>query len=171
MKQPLSGNCAKCKVFRESLHRDHITPKWKGGLDDAENIQFICANCHQDKTNEESRTTEFKEMIKNKNLGQKRSQESIEKMKEAAKKRITPEYREKLSKALKGKKCSEEKKEKIREAKIKQGLEQRKNRPSHCIHGHEWNEKNTRLNKEGHRSCRACARVTDGLRRLNKSQS
>lgn len=45
-----SGPCAFCGTQRRSLHRDHIVPKWKGGNDDDSNIQFLCANCHEDKT-------------------------------------------------------------------------------------------------------------------------
>jgi 5-methylcytosine-specific restriction endonuclease McrA len=39
-----------CGTWRRSLHRDHIIPKFKGGGDEPENIQLICANCHEDKT-------------------------------------------------------------------------------------------------------------------------
>jgi len=57
MKVPLkrrpSGNCKFCGVFRHSLHRDHIIPKFKGGSDDPSNWQYICANCHEDKSREE----------------------------------------------------------------------------------------------------------------------
>ena len=45
-----SGNCERCGVWRRSLHRDHIVPKCKGGVDDPSNIQNLCANCHEDKT-------------------------------------------------------------------------------------------------------------------------
>ena len=45
-----AGKCPLCGAFRESLHRDHIIPRFKGGTDDATNIQLICANCHEDKT-------------------------------------------------------------------------------------------------------------------------
>lgn len=48
-----SGNCILCNVFRKSLHRDHIIPKFKGGTNDESNIQYICANCHEDKTRED----------------------------------------------------------------------------------------------------------------------
>jgi hypothetical protein len=55
-----SGYCAICGMYRESLHRDHIIPKWAGGSHGPENIQYICANCHQDKTIEEIRSKEFR---------------------------------------------------------------------------------------------------------------
>lgn len=45
-----SGDCPLCGTFRSRLQKDHITPKFKGGLDTPENIQYICANCHQDKS-------------------------------------------------------------------------------------------------------------------------
>jgi len=45
-----SGNCPLCGVFRQRLERDHILPRHKGGSNESNNIQYICANCHQDKT-------------------------------------------------------------------------------------------------------------------------
>lgn len=55
MANGLSGNCKICGVWRRSLHRDHIIPRCKGGGDESENIQLICANCHEDKTVEDLR--------------------------------------------------------------------------------------------------------------------
>ena len=55
-----SGPCSKCGIFRNSLHRDHIIPKWRGGLNVEANIQLLCANCHEDKTNQELQTPEYK---------------------------------------------------------------------------------------------------------------
>jgi hypothetical protein len=57
-KLSIPGNCAICSVWRRGLHRDHIVPKWKAkrdnwteaAIENASNIQFICANCHEDKT-------------------------------------------------------------------------------------------------------------------------
>jgi len=46
---PTSGLCALCGTYRRTLHRDHIEPLWKGGPDTPENVQLICANCHEDK--------------------------------------------------------------------------------------------------------------------------
>ena len=37
-----------------------------------------------------------------------------------------------------------------------------------CIRGHEWTEENTRQDKEGQRSCRACARIRATERRRAK---
>jgi hypothetical protein len=47
------GNCQHCGIYRWTLHRDHIEPVALGGSDDEENIQYICANCHEDKTRED----------------------------------------------------------------------------------------------------------------------
>ena len=44
------GNCSLCGILRQSLHKDHIIPKFKGGTEDESNFQYICANCHEDKT-------------------------------------------------------------------------------------------------------------------------
>lgn len=56
----VSGPCDKCGVWRTSLHRDHVIPKSKGGSDDSENLQYLCANCHQDKTIEDVRGAQRK---------------------------------------------------------------------------------------------------------------
>src|SRR6266581_2747923 len=48
-----SGNCPHCGTWRLRLHRDHIIPRWKGGTNTSENIQYLCANCHEDKTRED----------------------------------------------------------------------------------------------------------------------
>ena len=47
------GPCGKCGVERRFLHRDHIMPRFRGGTDDPSNIQYLCANCHEDKTAED----------------------------------------------------------------------------------------------------------------------
>ncbi len=41
----------------------------------------------------------------------------------------------------------------------------RSKRP-HCPHGHEWNEKTTRINRDGSRHCRECFRLREAARRL-----
>lgn len=51
-----SGLCIECGTFRRFLHGDHIVPKYAGGKDEESNIQPLCANCHEDKT-EQDRTT------------------------------------------------------------------------------------------------------------------
>ncbi len=93
-----SGDCVKCGIFRKSLHRDHVVPKCKGGTDDESNIQWLCANCHEDKTREDF--TGF-------NLTPNRkpySDETRAKISAGNKgKIITVEHRAKTSAALKGK--------------------------------------------------------------------
>lgn len=74
-----SGNCEKCGIWRRSLHREHIIPRFKGGSDDQDNIQWLCANCHEDKTREDLKG------IPGPNKGKKMSEESRRKMSEAAK--------------------------------------------------------------------------------------
>ena len=57
----MEGNCAKCGMYRWSLDRDHIVPRWKAkrdgwsaeAIDDPSNIQHLCQNCHWDKTRED----------------------------------------------------------------------------------------------------------------------
>ena len=53
MRKHNSGFCQECGRWRDTLHRDHIVPRWKGGPDTPDNIQFVCANCHEDKTRED----------------------------------------------------------------------------------------------------------------------
>lgn len=48
-----SGECQKCGVWRRVLHRDHIIARVKGGTDELSNFQYLCANCHEDKTQSE----------------------------------------------------------------------------------------------------------------------
>lgn len=45
-----AGECEICGVWRAARHKDHIIPKFMGGSNAQENIQMLCANCHQDKT-------------------------------------------------------------------------------------------------------------------------
>jgi hypothetical protein len=56
-----SGNCVLCGVWRLTLHRDHIVPRFKGGGNEPDNIQMLCANCHEDKSREEQRGKVFAE--------------------------------------------------------------------------------------------------------------
>ena len=53
----MSGNCVTCGIHRDRLVRDHIVPRWKfkigivlGNPNQKSNIQYICDNCHADKT-------------------------------------------------------------------------------------------------------------------------
>lgn len=100
-KKTISGACVKCAAWRYSLHRDHIVPKFKGGSDTAENIQLLCANCHEDKTR-----ADF--------LGVKRDpatwpnfEEARRRMSEAARGRqVSEATRAKLSAAAKGRRLT-----------------------------------------------------------------
>lgn len=49
-----AGECVLCGQHRQSLHRDHVKPKWEGGNDDESNVQYVCANCHEDKSRSEA---------------------------------------------------------------------------------------------------------------------
>jgi 5-methylcytosine-specific restriction endonuclease McrA len=75
-----SGHCPLCDTWRESLHEDHIVPKFKGGLDTPNNKQYICANCHEDKTREDMTGRKLSEITKEKlrqrMLGKKHSLET-----------------------------------------------------------------------------------------------
>ena len=82
-----SGNCPKCGAWRDRLQRDHIVPQreakrlgWsERQMHALSNIQFICANCHEDKTRIElSEKGTW-------NKGKPFSAESRRKMSEAAK--------------------------------------------------------------------------------------
>ena len=56
------GLCQPCKrAGRTSAASsvDHITPKAKGGTDDLDNLQCICARCHTAKTQAESHGMEW----------------------------------------------------------------------------------------------------------------
>lgn len=93
----IEGNCAKCGIYRWSLDKDHIIPKSKGGSDDPDNIQYLCQNCHSDKTiedrkgriasqeerncqslrmKEKFKDPEYRERHRNSQLGKKRSEET-----------------------------------------------------------------------------------------------
>jgi len=121
-----SGNCQKCDTWRRSLHRDHIVPKCKGGMDDDSNIQWICANCHEDKTREDLKGRPGP------NKGRVFSQDVRSKMSQAAKarkkglpgwsrgKKLSLEHCAAISQGLRGKKkknppLSEEHKNKLSE--------------------------------------------------------
>lgn len=88
----VSGPCAKCDTFRERLQCDHVIPRWKGGSDEPENLQFLCANCHEDKTRAELRerhlgrkhSADHVAKIARANTGQKRTPEQRERMRAAA---------------------------------------------------------------------------------------
>ena len=94
-----SGPCLKCGVWRHSLHRDHVVPKWKGGSDDPSNFQYICANCHEDKTREEFTGRKFSDAHKAKIRASRQviSDKTREKLRQASTGRIvSPETRAKI---------------------------------------------------------------------------
>jgi len=104
-----SGFCPECGAWRDSLHRDHVVPRWKGGGDDEDNIQYLCANCHEEKTRVDltgrRNSDEAIARTRAKNTGQKRTAEAREKMSESALgKTYSLQTRAKIASALKGRK-------------------------------------------------------------------
>lgn len=110
-----SGNCAKCGIFRISLHRDHIVPRFLSGSDDSSNIQELCANCHEDKTREDNKAFRHSVEVKAA-LGaacHQRWQDPVYRARESAKRvgrkpwnkgiPMTEEAKQKLSASLTGK--------------------------------------------------------------------
>jgi len=100
-----TGHCSKCGTWRFSLHRDHIIPRWKGGSDDEFNIQYICANCHEDKTRDDLKGHQFTKGMKY----TKRGPAYV----------CTDDHKRRISTALTGHPVSEETRRKISEAKTK----------------------------------------------------
>lgn len=52
------GLCQPCLAegkYRTARQVDHIVPKAKGGTDDDSNLQSICVDCHQRKTQQEAK--------------------------------------------------------------------------------------------------------------------
>lgn len=46
--------CLKNGRVTQGNHVDHINPKAKGGTDDLDNLQCLCAECHEAKTTREN---------------------------------------------------------------------------------------------------------------------
>ena len=47
---PLCAACMAAGRIRPATDLDHIVPIFKGGTDDDENLQGLCAECHAEKT-------------------------------------------------------------------------------------------------------------------------
>ena len=86
-----SGNCIKCGLWRNYLQRDHIIPKFEGGSDAPTNIQLLCANCHEDKTQEERRRRKPTEEQLAKMRAYRHPPETIAKMRAAVRPPVSPE--------------------------------------------------------------------------------
>lgn len=100
-----SGLCNCCKVWQEYLELDHVIPRFEGGENTIENLQWLCRDCHKSKTKLESGRA---------NRGRVASEETRKKLSVARKVRVTkPETRIKMSLARTGRPCSEETKIKI----------------------------------------------------------
>lgn len=48
--EPLCRACLVHGVTTAALHVDHIVPRARGGSDDPDNLQSLCAPCHSKKT-------------------------------------------------------------------------------------------------------------------------
>jgi hypothetical protein len=80
-----------------------------GGTDDAENIQFLCPNCHQDKTYAESQLPEYRERTRRRHKGRVVTEATRKKLSELAQARwLNPEYRANQSETHIGRKFSDE---------------------------------------------------------------
>jgi len=97
-----SGLCARCGTYRWKLDKDHIIPKSRGGTDTPSNRQYLCQNCHCDKT--------FSEDKVHSTVEARERQSKLQKGK-----KLSPETREKIRQARIGQRHSEETKTKIRE--------------------------------------------------------
>lgn len=117
-RKPQAGFCCKCALSREHLHRDHIQPTWSGGPNIPENWQWLCANCHEDKTYLERATPEYRAFQSGQMKTRMLSPEARAKISEGVRianlTRVwTPEAREKCGLASKGKVRSPEVRAKI----------------------------------------------------------
>lgn len=100
------GNCALCGIWRQGLDKDHKIPKSKGGSDDPSNIQYICQNCHYDKTVLDRRDPEMRALISAANKGKVFSTEHRAKLRTSRRNRgpFSIETKAKISASSKGKK-------------------------------------------------------------------
>lgn len=165
-----SGNCALCGIYRKVLVRDRKIPGREGGKYTPDNIQWICANCHQDKTALEQSAA---------HKGRPKSAEQRAKMSawqigmpksEATKAKIratltgykhTAETRKKMSESGKGRVFSAE-----HRAKISAALKGRATRRgTHCPHGHAYAE-HGRETSSGKIECRTCRNERKRAKRI-----
>lgn len=47
---PLCAECQKAERVRAAQEVDHVVPLFKGGMDEWENLQGLCIDCHKAKT-------------------------------------------------------------------------------------------------------------------------
>lgn len=52
--KPLCAKCLSLGRITPATERDHIVPLCEGGTDDRSNIQALCADCHEAKTQSEA---------------------------------------------------------------------------------------------------------------------
>lgn len=89
-----NGNCQSCGASRSRLQRDHIVPRFEGGTNSPDNIQLLCANCHEDKTIEERKRVDQTKNIaalrewKSKPSFQKKEQQRRKKLSRYARMRV-----------------------------------------------------------------------------------
>jgi hypothetical protein len=149
------GNCWECGGFRLFLQRDHSTPRYLGGTDDASNIQWLCANCHEDKSRAESSDASRRQHKRAPFSAEARARMSLAKKGKPGHplsweqraaisarhkgKTVSPETRARLSLALRGKKKSLEHRAALRQPRSAEQCKRIKvaaqNRPS------TWNER------------------------------
>ena len=55
--QPLCVRCEERGLAALGTELDHIVPLHKGGGNEPENLQMLCAECHREKTAEDCGTT------------------------------------------------------------------------------------------------------------------
>lgn len=53
-RSPLCAECSRQGRIAEATERDHIIPLAEGGKDEDENVQGLCAPCHDEKSRAES---------------------------------------------------------------------------------------------------------------------
>lgn len=118
-----AGNCGRCGVWRKSLHRDHVIPRAADGLDVPENIQYLCANCHQDKTEEDKLNPAFEKTrakLRAAKLGHKQSeQQRLRRSESLVQYYSDPSNRQRQSRIQMGHPVTDETREKIRQGRLK----------------------------------------------------